>query len=91
MVQEPKTQNLRVQMFDRDLLNVKARPAPCGLSARVQVSWFALYVMVQEPKTQNLRVQMFNCDLLNVKARPAHERGVFPRMVAHQVCLNVGP
>ena len=26
MVQEPKTQNLRIQMFDRDLLNVKARP-----------------------------------------------------------------
>ena len=24
MVQEPKTQSLRVQMFDRDLLNVKA-------------------------------------------------------------------
>ena len=35
MVQEPKTQNLRVQMFDRDLLNVKARPAFHGLSARV--------------------------------------------------------
>jgi len=25
LVQEPKTQTLRVQMFDRDLLNVKAR------------------------------------------------------------------
>ena len=30
LVQEPKTQNLRIQMFDRDLLNVKARPARHG-------------------------------------------------------------
>ena len=35
MVQEPKTQNLRIQMFDRDLLNVKVRPAPYDLSYRV--------------------------------------------------------
>jgi len=28
LVQEPKTQTLRVQMFDRDLLNVKARARP---------------------------------------------------------------
>ena len=28
LVQEPKTQSLRVQMFDRDLLNVKARARP---------------------------------------------------------------
>ena len=50
MVQEPKTQSLRVQMFDRDLLNVKAcalhETCHCQLSshpnaARARSSSFA--------------------------------------------------
>ena len=36
MVQEPKTQSLRVQMFDRDLLNVKA----CALYETCQCQLF---------------------------------------------------
>ena len=36
LVQEPKTQNLRIQMFDRDLLNVKARAPNPKPSAEVE-------------------------------------------------------